>query len=465
MSEGRIAFMKERFYEDLGYVPHPGQLEVHRSKAPRRVLCCGTRWGKSVCASAEALAAAMEPRKRSMGWVVAPTYDLADKVFREIVMMAAEKLRHRIVTLKENDKRLVLHNLSGGLSEIRGKSADNPVSLLGEGLDWLIVDEAARLKPAIWEGYLTQRLIDKKGWALLISTPRGKGWFYDLYRRGQNPADRDHKSWNAPSWQNPYLDRDLIERERERVPERVFRQEFGAEFIEGSGSVFRNVRDCATGSLADPIEGKTYYAGLDLAKVEDYTVLVVMSREREVVFYDRFHRIDWSLQVARIQAALDRYNRARVLVDSTGAGEPVFEALRKDGVRADAYSFSMKSKAALVDNLSLLLEKKSIVLPRVELWPELIDELEAFEFSITDQGNVKSGAPSGMHDDCAIALSLAAWAVPKHESFVGRSSLIIMSRRQPKPLADLPPWERDALPPASKRRMALRHKRRPGFWL
>ena len=76
-----------------------------------------------------------------------------------------------MVTMKENERRLVLRNLAGGFSEIRGKSADNPVSLLGEGLDWLIVDEAARLKPAIWEGHLSQRLIDKKGWALLISTP------------------------------------------------------------------------------------------------------------------------------------------------------------------------------------------------------------------------------------------------------------------------------------------------------
>ena len=83
--------------------------------------------------------------------------------------------------MKDNEKRLILRNMAGGLSEIRGKSADNPVSLLGEGLDWVIVDEAARLKPSIWEGHLSQRLIDKHGWALLISTPGGKGYFYDLY--------------------------------------------------------------------------------------------------------------------------------------------------------------------------------------------------------------------------------------------------------------------------------------------
>ena len=202
---------KAKFFHDIGYEPHPGQREIHASLARRRVVACGVRWGKTLCAAAEGLAAAMEPRERSFGWVVAPTYDLCEKVFREIVMIVGEHLRHRIVTLKSAEKRIVLRNMAGGLSEIRGKSADNPVSLLGEGLDWLIVDEAARLKPAIWQSHLSQRLIDRKGWALLISTPKGKGWFYDLFRRGQDQDDPDHESWNNPSATNPHLDESVIE--------------------------------------------------------------------------------------------------------------------------------------------------------------------------------------------------------------------------------------------------------------
>ncbi len=50
-----------------------------------------------------------------------------------------------------------------------------------------------------------------------------------------------------------------------------------------------------------------------------------------------------------------------------------------------------------------------IRLPKPELWPDGIDELEAFEYSVTDLGNVRTSAPYGMHDDCVIALALAAW--------------------------------------------------------
>ena len=404
----RLAVDKLALFRHLGYTPHAGQLEVHRSTASRRVLACGVRWGKTWCAAFEGLAAAMEPRERSMGWIAAPTYDLADKVFRELMIVAVSKLQHRVVLMREGERRLVLRNLGGGLSEIRGKSADNPVSLLGEGLDWVVVDEAARMRGSIWQSHLSQRLIDKRGWALLISTPRGKGWFHEMFMRGQR-GDIDHESWNYPSWTNPALDRELIEQERERLPERVFAQEYGAQFVEGAGQVFRNVRECATGEWQAPRADADYVAGLDLAKVADYTVLAIMNREREVVFADRFNRLDWNLQVGRIKAALDRYGCAPVLVDSTGAGEPVLESLWHAGCNAEAYPFTARSKAALVDNLALMLERKEIVLPRADLWTEGIDELEAFEFSVSDAGNVRTGAPVGLHDDCVVAVALAAW--------------------------------------------------------
>ena len=401
---------KRAFFKSCGYEPHAGQLDIHLSGASRRVVACGVRWGKTLCAAMEGLCAAMEPKQNSVGWVVAPTYDLCDRVFRQIVIVVAEHLRHRIISMREHERRLVLYNMAGGISEIRGKSADNPVSLLGEGLDWVIIDEAARLKPHIWQSHISQRLIDRRGWALLISTPKGKGYFYDLHRRGLG-SDPSYASWNQPSRLNPLLDESLIEAERTRLPERVFRQEFEAEFLEGAGQVFRHVRESATGSWQDPVSRTRYYGGLDLAKVEDYTVLTIVNKRREVVFVDRFNKLDWGLQTARIQAATSRYNRALTYVDSTGIGEPIHDGLRKAGCSVRPYVFTQRSKAALVDNLSIMLEQRMVTLPRPELWPEGIDELEAFEYAVTDSGNVRTGAPAGLHDDCVVSLALAVWAL------------------------------------------------------
>jgi len=411
-----VHLSKRELFTSLGYTPHAGQVLVHRSKASRRVLACGVRWGKTRAAAMEGLAAAMEPREHSRGWVVAPTYDLGEKVFRELVVVSAEHLRHRIVTLREHDKRLVIRNLAGGLSEVRCRSADNPTSLLGEGLDWLICDEFAQLKPAVWQNFLTQRLIDRRGWALLISTPRGKGLFYDLFRRGQG-GDPDFESWNHPSWSNPHLSRELIEKERARLPERVFRQEFCGEFIEGAGQVFRNVRELATRDWAGYDQNRSYCAGLDLAQTVDYTVLVIMDELRRVVHVERFQRLDWAIQIGRIKVALERYGNPPCLVDATGAGKPIHEQLLAEEINAVPYIFTNASKAALISALAIAIERREIGLPRVDLWPDGIEELEAFQYSITDAGNVKTGAPSGQHDDCVTALSLANWEVANRPIF------------------------------------------------
>ena len=405
--KAKIRLDKPTFFEDLGYTPHEGQVSIHKSKAKRRVVACGVRWGKTLCAAMEGMAAAMESRARSIGWVVAPTYELAEKVFREILVLAVEHLPGRIVLLRNSDRRLVLRNLGGGGSEIRAKSAGNPNSLLGEGLGLLVVGEASRRKPQIWTSYLSQRLIDKKGWALLISTPKGKGWFYDMFRRGRL-GEKGFESWNAPSWQNPHLDRSMIEAERERIPERVYLQEYAAEFLEGSGQVFRNVRECATGEFGVVEKNDVSWAGLDLAQVHDHTVICVLNRKGVVVHLDRFNRIDWALQIARIKATCKVY-RSYLLVDSTGAGEPVLERLEQAGLAVEGYTLSSPSKAALINNLAIAIEQGEITLPRPELCPELIDELEAFQYVVSESGNVRMEAPSGQHDDCVIALALAQW--------------------------------------------------------
>ncbi len=423
---GSPKFDKMQFFEDCGYVPHAGQREIHAATERRRVVACGVRWGKTYCAAMEALAAAMRPAERSVGWVVAPTYDLADRVFREIQVRVLELLHHRVVKIRESDRQILLRNMSGGISEIRAKSAESPRSLLGEGLDWLIVDEASRLKPHIWDSHLSQRLIDKNGWAMLISTPKGKGYFYELFRRGQG-SDPMWRSWNQPSWMNPRLDKELIDSERHRIPERAFRQEYGAEFIEGSGAVFRFVRECATGTFHEPAPERRYFAGLDLAKVEDYTVLTIIDDLLRVVYVDRFHRVDWATQIQRIKVALERYGCPEVYVDSTGFGEPIYESLRRDGVQARPYPFTQQSKTALIDNLALMIEQRRIVLPEPKLWPEGIDELENFEYSVTEAGHIRAAAAGTGHDDIVISLALAAWHQrPREEppTAIGGSFLI-----------------------------------------
>ena len=61
-------------------MPHKGQLLIHRSKQRRRALACGTRFGKSTCASMEIVARLLDPRGGTLGWICAPTYEDSEMV-------------------------------------------------------------------------------------------------------------------------------------------------------------------------------------------------------------------------------------------------------------------------------------------------------------------------------------------------------------------------------------------------
>jgi hypothetical protein len=221
---------KPDLFEALGYKPHAGQLLVHRSRAQRRVLACGVRWGKSTCGVMESLAGLLQPRERTLGWIVGPTYALSRLIFERTAALALQRFKHRVRAYSPRDQRLVMVNFGGGRSVLEGKTADHPASLLGESLDFVVVDEAAAMQERVWTEHLSQRLLDRRGWALFLSTPRGRNWFYKLYRRGQKGRDPAYESWASASWTNPHLDRELIEAEQARLSSESYAEQYCAEF-------------------------------------------------------------------------------------------------------------------------------------------------------------------------------------------------------------------------------------------
>ena len=118
----------------------------------------------------------------------------------------------------------------GGTAQVR--SADDPQSLRGEGLDLAVLDECAYIRQAAWFEALRPTLSDRKGGALFISTPHGINWFRDLWLRGQDDAFPAWQSWTFKTSDNPYIDKAEIEDARRTLLSRIFRQEYEADFLE-----------------------------------------------------------------------------------------------------------------------------------------------------------------------------------------------------------------------------------------
>jgi len=289
------------------------------------------------------------------------------------------------------------------------KSADNPDSLRSEGLDWLWGDEGGQWKEEAWTLALRPALMDKKGIAWFTGTPKGKNWYFQLWTRGQDKAQTDYESWSYSSLDNPYLDKKEIEEFARDMPDMAYRQEILAEFIEEIGSVFRNVETCISGSLEAPTHGKQYVMGCDLAKHQDFTVLCVLDQHGHVVAWDRFSQLDWVFQQQRIVNLCQAY-RARLVIDSTGVGDPIFDRLQRHNIHVEGFKFTNASKKDLIENLSIAIDNQAISYPQI---PELINELKLFGYTVGSTGLVRYNAPEGYHDDCVIALALAVWQLKR----------------------------------------------------
>lgn len=383
----------------IPYSPHPAQRIFHESKARFRILAAGRRFGKSQAAVNEAIKFALT-HKKSIVWVVAPVFAQAMidwRMFRQFLPYELIKELH--VTEK------YIELVTG--STIWIKSGDNSYTLRGEGIDFLIIDEAGMVKRDVWEEALRPALSDKLGKAVMISTPQGHNWFFELWTRGQDSAFSEYQSWKYPTQQNPYITISEIEEAQKTLPDLVFRQEYLAEFLDDIGAVFRGVAKCIKGSLIEPKPNEQYVMGVDLAKYTDFSVLSVLDNRGHLVAFDRFNQIDWNFQQQRIISMAQKY-KAKVIIDSTGVGDPIWESLKRVGLNIEGYKFTNESKKQLIEGLSIAIEQQKISYPDI---PEMINELRIFGYKIGKTGTITYNAPQGYHDDIVCSLALANYGL------------------------------------------------------
>ena len=384
----------------IGWKPHKGQQEVLGSDSRDIVICAGRRWGKSALCAYRALRVLLQDNKRIC--IIAPTYDLSQRVFDYLIKWIAVAFPSLMAGVSTRPNPTI-KTPWGTILEC--KSAENPTGILGQTYDLVIVDEASRLPRYVWETYVFPTTA-QGGRSIFISTPFGKNWFYEKWLDVKTTNGAFHFS----TLDNPYIKAEEFERARLKLPEQVFKQEYEAQFLDDAASVFRKVREAVNdGCLENPRQGHYYIMGVDLGKHEDFTVLTIVDRYyKKVVYWERFNKIDYPLQKERIIAGASKYNNAKIIVDSTGVGQPICDDLLHDGLAVDDFKFTGKSKPELIEKLTIFIEQKHITIPNNNT---ILDELESFGYQLTDSGHVKYSAPQGLHDDCVMSLALAVWGL------------------------------------------------------
>src|SRR5688572_14478100 len=200
---------KDLYFHETGYFPHEAQWEVHANPTRHRALSNGRRWGKTLLGGKEAEITAFALNKfgdPQRGWIVGPNYDDGEKEFRVIYdslkKAGVDGLSNKFLNNTENGNMHIQTNWGW---DLQVKSAAHPETLVGEGLDFVILAESGRLTRTTFTQYIRPALSDKRGWSLMTGVPEistDTSLLYWGWTRGQDPTRAQWASWRKPSWTN-----------------------------------------------------------------------------------------------------------------------------------------------------------------------------------------------------------------------------------------------------------------------
>lgn len=384
---------------------HEAQQTVKDDEARWKILCAGRRFGKSRLGVQLCLEQALDGGRV---WWVAPTFAIARVGWRDVVAAASEFPKDAGVNIKLGDMEVTFP--SGG--SISVKSADNPQRLRGEGLNYLVMDEAAFVREETWTEVLRPTLTENKGSALFISTPIGMdNWFYHLWEKADTAED--WARFQYPTVSNPIIDPKEVESAREDLGELVFAQEYLAEFISEGAQIFRsswfNYFKQGVGTIW--ADGKKYkeselqrFATVDLAvstkESADYTVISVFgyhSEDDKLFMLDMFRdRVEAPDIVPQIERMVGIHNLEWVGIERAGYQLAIVQFARRQGIKIKELRAD-KDKRSRALPLSAKMERGLVYFPKNADWVSEV-ERELLTF------------PIGVHDDIVDTLAYATLA-------------------------------------------------------
>lgn len=340
-----------------------------------------------------------------------PTYSQAKKViwtgadgsgFRFLDHFPKEIVKDK----NEADMRIELVN--GSILQLVG--ADNIDRIVGTNPVGVVFSEYSLMKEEVWN-FISPILAENGGWAVFIMTPRGVNHAYDLMQRV-----KESKDWFVEVLgvdKTKALSESVLEDQRLQMPADIFQQEYYCKFIEGSTGFFKRISENVYKQEDyKPKDLAMYQIGVDLAKYNDFTVITPFNlNDFHVIKQDRFNQVDYNLQKAKIENCYLKHNKGKIVIDSTGVGEPVYDDLYARGMNIEPFRFNVRSRMDLLKNLQMLLEQDKIKIPDDEA---LLDELRSAQYELTPAGQVTVKVPDNKHDDMIMSLALAVWGIPQN---------------------------------------------------
>ena len=387
------------------YTPHETQRPVHEFCNDEQTFFitvdAGRQSGKTALSQQQALYWALSQNDVLVYWV-SPTNGQANKVYKQLVNMVAAT--PMVKNCKGSIGELEIAFKNG--SVIKFRSAAQEDSLRGETVEYLIIDEAAFIKESVFQEILLPMLNIRGKKCLIISTPKGKNWFFHQYMRGVSGEDSKYRSFKFTSADNPYSNPDIIKLAKENLPEVLFNQEYLGEFVD-STAIFENLNElCNIEMTGQPVKGEQYFIGIDIALKDDYTVSTVINSKGSVVDYLRFNNVSAPELKESLLNHFKTWQPRKIMIEENNQGLPIIQDLKQIHKVSNIVGFktTASSKPTIVNNLINAFSSKKINVPNDDVYKS---ELEVFTMTLSSTGQPKFAAPAPFHDDIPMSLAVA----------------------------------------------------------
>lgn len=194
------------------YEPRQQFMPLHERTQRWACLVVHRRGGKTVACINELITrATYTPKKQARYAYIAPFYRQA----KDVAWVYLKQFGEGVITkIRESELRVELFN--GAWITLYG--ADNPDALRGLYLDGVVLDEYGDCRPSLWGTVILPTLVDRKGWAIFIGTPKGKNHFWQVSKRAASEDNWYHLS--LPASESGLIDNsELMEMKAQMEPE------------------------------------------------------------------------------------------------------------------------------------------------------------------------------------------------------------------------------------------------------
>jgi hypothetical protein len=380
------------------------QQEVFKNTHRFKVVAAGRRCGKSRLSAVSLLIEALNCPEGSAVMYIAPTLGQARSILWDLLHDLG-----RPVIKSSHVNNLEITLVNGRKILVRG--ADNPDSLRGVSLTYVVLDECAFIKQDIWEKVIRASLSDQKGRALFISTPSGRNWFYDIFNLGKDTDDEEWKSWHFTTQDNETIDPKEVEAAKRTLSSFAFKQEYLSSFDTAGADVFKEewfklAKEPQYGSYIVAIDlagfeevGKN--AGASKKRLDETAIAVVKLKDNGDWWVDKIQHGRWDIRetAVNILKIVRDYQPTAVGIERGALKNAVLpyltDLMRKNNIYShiqDLTHGNKKKTDRVVWSLQGRMEHGRVSFNESEDWDEFKDQLVMFP-------------TAGVHDDLVDALS------------------------------------------------------------